>query len=52
MKAVAMMTPVPKCFTEKKTHAGIRSFLTLFATIGKSAPNKLTARFAACEYQK
>jgi hypothetical protein len=38
MNAVAMMTPVPKCFTEKNTHVGIRSFLTRFATIGKSAP--------------
>ena len=38
MNAVAMMTPVPKCFTEKNTHVGIRSFLTRFATIGNSAP--------------
>jgi hypothetical protein len=38
MNAVAMMTPVPKCFTEKNTQVGIRSFLTLFATIGNRAP--------------
>ena len=33
-----MMTPVPKCLTEKKTHCGMRSRLMRAATIGKSAP--------------
>jgi len=38
MNAVAMITPVPKCLTEKNTHGGIRKFLARFATIGKRAP--------------
>ena len=39
MKAVPMMTPVPKCLTEKNTHVGIRSLLTRFAIMGKRAPD-------------
>ena len=38
MKAVPIMTPVPKCLTEKNTHDGIRSRLDRLATIGNSAP--------------
>jgi hypothetical protein len=33
-----MMTPVPKCLTEKKTHCGIRRRLTRAAKIGNRAP--------------
>jgi len=39
MKAVPMMTPVPKCLTEKNTHVGIRSLFTRVAIIGKRAPD-------------
>ena len=49
IKAVAIMTPVPKCFMEKNTHAGIRTLLTLCATIGNSAPDKLAPRFSECK---
>ena len=55
MNAVAMMTPVPKCFTEKNTHVGIRSFLTRFATIGKSAPypkSVFVGKWKGGKYQK
>lgn len=38
IKAVAMMTPVPKCLTEKNTHDGIRNRPDLFATMGNNAP--------------
>jgi hypothetical protein len=38
MKAVPIMTPVPKCLTEKNTHSGILRPLTRFATMGNIAP--------------
>jgi hypothetical protein len=39
MNAVAIMTPVPKCLTEKNTNVGILSLLTRFATMGKRVPD-------------
>ena len=41
MKAVAIITPVPKCLTEKNTHLGILRRRARVATIGNSAPLKL-----------
>ena len=41
MNAVAIMTPVPKCLTEKNTHLGILSRRARIATIGNNAPLKL-----------
>lgn len=40
MNAVAMMTPVPKCFTEKNIHDGIRRLLARFAIIGNNTPEQ------------
>lgn len=46
MKAVAMMTPVPKCLTEKNTAVGILTRWARFATIGNNTPyvNTLSVR--------
>ena len=38
MNAVPMITPVPKCLTEKNTHVDILSLFTRLVIIGKSVP--------------